>query len=123
MALINSISSDQSTAGKQARSKAATQQIVTNTYTQIQAALLQLWRLAWNNPEGLAPADYFAGLGTDAASLLALATIAGTTLTQASQIAGGGQVTPSLPAVPSSYTITPNADGTVTLAIVPPAPP
>lgn len=75
---------------------------------------LQLYNLFWNNPYGLAPQDVAAALGTNAAVLFEIAAQEQSVLTAAAALVGA-PLAATLPSPPTGWTVTPNADGSVTL--------
>ena len=76
----------------------------------------QGFNLIWNNANAT-PQEVMAALGTNAASVFALAALNNATIASAAGI--GGVTPPSMPSIPTGWTITPNNDGTVT--VTPPA--
>jgi len=68
----------------------------------------RLWALVWANPYGLTPARVAAALGDRGASLF------GRAAALAAFIAANAPDRP-LPGPPAGYTVTPNADGSVTI--------
>jgi hypothetical protein len=87
-------------------------QITKQSFQQLSNAGIQGYNLLWKN-NNATPAAIVAALGTDAAGIFALAQLNISTVTTAASI--GGAPIPEIPSVPTGVTVTPNADGTVTL--------
>jgi hypothetical protein len=73
---------------------------------------IQAYNLIWKNRIAT-PQEVVAALGTNAATVFGLADLYASTVQNAAKL--DGSTPPSLPAVPSGYTVTINKDGTVTL--------
>ena len=77
----------------------------------------QGYNLIWQNAT-TNPLDVLAALGTDAKAVFMLATLNAATLAEAATI--GGEQPPTLPTVPDGYSLTINADGSITATYTPP---
>jgi hypothetical protein len=87
------------------------QNLSLNGFRNLQQFGQQGFNLIWNN-NNATPQDVIAALGTNAASVFALAALNNSTIASAASI--GGVTPPNMPSVPTGWTIAPNVDGTVT---------
>lgn len=93
---------------------------ITNTvgvaYNQLQQAHKIVWRQIWRNTQ-FDPSTVWSILGSTASSVLEYAALNEGTLNTAAQI--NGTPAPTLPGIPGGWTVTPNADGTVSTTFDP----
>jgi hypothetical protein len=92
--------------------------IVRQQFQQLATSGIQGFNAIWRNPRAT-PAAVVAALGTDAAAIFQLAGLNIQTVQAAAAI--GGVAPPTIPEVPSSYTLTFNSDGSATLTLTPPS--
>jgi hypothetical protein len=82
-------------------------QQVVREYGRLQSLLNQGGTLVWNNPYGLAPQQAINLFGTNGVALIQLSSLL------CNLLGAIGSTTPN--PVPAGWSVTPNADGTVTL--------
>ena len=87
-------------------------QIAKQQYQQLSRSGLQGYNLIWNN-RNADPEDVVAALGTNALAVFQLAQLNMETVVTAAEL--GGVTPPSIPSVPSNYTINFNEDGSATV--------
>jgi hypothetical protein len=91
-------------------------QISKKQYTALGKAGIAGHNLIWNN-HNASPQEVLAALGTAAVAAFQLAALNQSTVVSAAAIAG--VTPPTIPSVPTGWTVTPNSDGTV--SVTPPA--
>ena len=109
MSLLTRPTPDQSIAGKQSRVANRVRMNTFGIFNQISQTYQQLFGAVWSNPMGLTPQQVVAALGTDAAELFRFLTVLSTAVNAATP----GTINVANPA---GFTVTSNADGTVTIS-------
>ena len=105
-----------SLADRQARTATRLSQRLTNGNAQLLMNFRSVYNEVWKNPDGLTPQQVSDALGTKADNLFVIAGTMANALYQIDPAGLGSMVGP-----PAGYTITGNADGTVTITLAAPA--
>jgi hypothetical protein len=92
--------------------------IIRQNLTSLMRAAKVGYEYIWASP-GVAPSDIILALGTDAEAVFSAAQLNIQTIIAACAIAGIDA--PTIPSVPSNYTLTFNSDGSANVVIIPPA--